>query len=739
MPPQTLILAEKPSVGRDLAAALSPADRPARYAGYLTAGEEYIITWGFGHLLTLAEPEAYDPAWKRWQWATLPMLPTAFRVAPTLNGADQLAVIGHLLARPDVGRIIVATDADREGELIARWILRHVDATQPVARLWLSENTPSAIRDALAHLQPAHAYDGLAAAAEARAQADWLVGLNATRALTLRHGAPGTGALSVGRVQTPTLALVAHRDQQIADFRSEAFARVRATCALSESEGEDPVTYPAIWHPQDPPDPEHPDRVSKDAAEALAARIPPGTPGQIAAVDRQTVTLQPPLLFNLSDLQREANQRLSLSAQETLDAAQWLYEHRATSYPRTSARHVTAAVAATLAGRLQRLAQSGPHQSFVLGLPDPLPVARIMDDAKVAEAGHYAIIPTGEPLPTETTDPQRQVYDLIVRRLLAALSPTGQDARTAAETVISGERFLSRGVAVITPGWRAVLTPAAAEDATAQDDAGADASLPAALAAGLPVTAARTEAVSGQTKPPPRLTDASLLARMEQHGLGTPATRARVLEVLAWRGYIERQKRAIIATTKGQALLAVAPAALTEPDTTAAWEARLEAIATGADPAGFVADIRTFTREIVAAIHGQATQAMGDDFGPCPACQQGRIVATAKAWGCSRWREGCGFTLWRELAGKRLTDGQLKTLAAGKPTSVIKGFKSRKPGGHPFDARLQWDPAAGRVLFRFEESGQAQGATNTRKLKGGDPHAARRPRPSGLPHGRSAR
>ena len=702
MATQTLILAEKPSVGRDIAAALSPSDRPARYAGYLTAGE-YIVTWGFGHLLTLAEPEAYDPSWKRWQWETLPMLPDAFRVTPTASGADQLAVIGHLLARPDVGRIIVATDADREGVLIARWILRHLDATQPVARLWLSENTPAAIRDALTRLKPARLYDGLAAAAEARSQADWLVGLNATRALSLRHGTPGTGTLSVGRVQTPTLALVARRDQRIADFTPEAFARVRATCALADG-----PTYPAIWQPADPPDPDHPDRVPADAAQALAARIPPGTPGQVSTVDKQTVTLQPPLLYSLSDLQREANQRLSLSAQETLDAAQWLYEHRCTSYPRTSARHVTAAVAATLADRLQRLAsQPGPHQSTVLGLPVPLPVAHVTDDAAVADAGHYAIIPTGEPLPDDASDPQRQVYDLIMRRLLAALSPAGQDARTVAETIIRGERFVSRGVAVITPGWRAILAPPEAEGEESPhdgDEEDAETALPAALAAGLPVTAARTEALSGQTKPPPRLSDASLLARMEKHGLGTPATRARVLEVLARRGYIERKKRAIVATTKGQAVLAVAPAALTEPDTTAAWEARLEAIATGADPAGFVADIRAFTAEIVGAIRGQAAQAMGDDLGSCPVCQQGRIVATAKAWGCSRWREGCGFTLWRELAGKRLTDGQLKTLAAGKPTSVIKGFKSRKPGGKSFDARLQWDPAAGRVTFRFVEA-----------------------------------
>ncbi len=208
---------------------------------------------------------------------------------------------------------------------------------------------------------------------------------------------------------------------------------------------------------------------------------------------------------------------------------------------------------------------------------------------------------------------------------------------------------------------------------------------------------------SAQTQPPPRHSDAGLLALMERHGLGTPATRARILEVLARRGYVVRKQRALMVTSKGQALLAVGPAR-TDPDTTAAWETRWEVIVTGADPQGFVSDLRTFTTEIVAAIRGHAVQAMGEDLGPCPVCQQGRIVVTAQAWGCSRWRDGCRFARWREWAGKRLTDAQVKMLASGQPTAVIKGFKSRKPGGTPFDARLQWDPAAGRVAFRLVDT-----------------------------------
>ncbi len=359
------------------------------------------------------------------------------------------------------------------------------------------------------------------------------MGLNATRALSLRHGIPDTGTLSVGRVQTSTLALIAHRDQRIADFRPEAFARVRATCVLADGS-----TYPAIWQPAAPPDPDHPDRVPADAARAVAVRIPPGTPGQVSTVDTQTVTLRPPLRFNLSDLQREANQRFGLAAQETLDAAQWLYQHQATSSPRTSARHVTAAVPGTLASRLQRLARAGPHQSSVLGWPHPLPVARITDDAAVAHAGHYAILPTGEPPPDDATDPHQQVYDLIGRRVLAALSP-------AARTSAPWRRRSSAESASFRGAWRSSCPvggpswPRPPPRAPPPDDEEKD-------AAGRPVTVARTEARAGQTQPPPRLSDASRLARIKKHGLGTSATRARVLEVLARRGYIARKQRALM-------------------------------------------------------------------------------------------------------------------------------------------------------------------------------------------------
>ena len=291
----TLTLAEKPSVGR-----------------YLTAGE-HIITWGFGHLLTLAEPDAYDPG-KRWAWETLPMLPDAFRVTPTAPGANQLAVIGGRLARPDVTRIIVATDPDREGGLIARWILRHLHATQSVERLWLSDNTPGAIRAGLAHRQPAHAYDGVAAAAEARAQADWLVGLSATRAVTLCHGTAGTGTLSVGRGQTPALAVIAPRNRQIADFGPDP----SPACAPGAPGRAEPPTRRA-GIPKTRP---------TRSTRAACPPMPPGTPGQVAAVDTQTVTRKPPPLFNLSDRQPEANQRLALSPQETPDDAQGLNEHR---------------------------------------------------------------------------------------------------------------------------------------------------------------------------------------------------------------------------------------------------------------------------------------------------------------------------------------------------------------------------------------------------------------------------
>lgn len=685
------IIAEKPSVALDIARTLGA---PQKHEGYVTVGDD-VVTWAYGHLATLADPEHYHPEWKRWDWATLPMLPETFQLMPIPKTQAQLRIITRLCRQAD--RIIAATDADREGQYIFATIARVAGLSQPVDRLWLSENTPTAIRKALETMKPNTAYDHLTHAAEARAQADWLVGLNATRAFSLRHGEPGY-PVSVGRVQTPTLRLIADRDQAIESFQSTPYWQVAVTFHADAGD------YPGVWQGHDP---DHPDRIADPGtAAAVLAHIKPGMPGVITALERKPVTRQSPLLFSLNDLQKEANRRFGLTAQQTLDAAQALYDQHLTSYPRTDSRHITHDIADTLADRLKGLRTISAYAPLLELLPRPMGTGRLVNDAQVAEVGHYAIIPTGQ-TPTGTlSGAEGQIYDLICRRLVAALLPAGQDERTTLMTEANGQVFKTTGTRVIQTGWRAAWQPALAIDEEEGED---PSSIPAGLRPGEAVTVQTAEIVAKETQAAPRLTDASLLGLMEQHGLGTPATRARIIEVLLRRQYVERKKKTLHTTTKGQKLLAVVPDSIQSPDMTGHWEARLEAIAAGKEEvSGFMQAIRQYTKDLVATAQGQKTTTLaGAMLGSCPQCHQGTVAASPRGWSCSRWKEGCPFTIWRDVAGKKLTVPQVKALVAGKTTAEIQGFKNR--AGKTFTARLTLNPETWRVDFVFDAAG------NTRK------------------------
>lgn len=698
-----LIIAEKPSVALDLARALAGGTEVRRQDGYVEIPGQCIVTWGHGHLAELAPPEHYHPEWRGWTWEALPMLPERFEIVPRPQAAAQLRTIARLARRPAVTAVVAATDADREGELIWRWIWRLAGvAEKPAFRLWLSENTAPAIRAAFARLRPAQDYDPLAAAAEARAQADWVVGLNATRAFSLRHGRPGQ-PLSVGRVQTPTLRLLVDRDRAIEAHTPTPYWRVEAEIRAGED------VYRGIWWGGAG---EHPDRLpSEAAAQAVAAQVPPGTPGRIASLERKRIAVSPPLPFSLTDLQREANRRLGLTAQEALDAAQALYEAHLTSYPRTEARHITGAIAATLPQRLAGLREAGYADLVAAAQANQDAWQRVVDDAKVAEAGHYAILPTGQAPPADLPERERAVYDLICRRCLAALLPAGQDERTTVWTEAGGQRFRTAGTAVVEAGWRAALPPQHGEDGQDANEAD-EGDIPPGLQQGQAVTVAAVATPRRETKPPARLTDASLLSLMEKHGLGTPATRARIVETLLARGYMERQKKTLVSTEKGRRLLAVLPPELQSPDLTGQWENRLERIARGEEAAAaFLADIREHTKRLVALARGQAAQSIAADLGPCPLCHAGRVIEGQKAWGCSRWREGCRFTIWKAVAGKRLTASQAKALLQKGETPVIKGFQSKS--GKSFDAKLRLTPE-GKVEFVFDTRPAKGGATMRR-------------------------
>lgn len=681
------IIAEKPSVALDIARALGA---PQKHEGYVTVGAD-TITWAYGHLLTLANPEQYDPTWKRWQWATLPMLPERFQLTPIATSRAQVTVIQKLLKQAD--RVVVATDPDREGEAIWRRIAQWVGLAQPADRLWLAENTPAAIRDALTRLKPDAAYDALARAAEARAHADWLVGLNATRAFSLRHGAPGQ-PLSVGRVQTPTLRIIADRDTAIETFQPTPYWQVAVTFAAAAG------PYVGVWQG---PDADHPDRIPDPAtAAAVLAQVKPGTPGVIQSLEHQVVTLQPPLLYSLNDLQKEANRRFGLTAQQTLDAAQALYDQHLTSYPRTDSRYITQDIAHTLADRLGGLMALDAYHDLLAAVPRPLILGRLVNDTKVAAAGHYAILPTGQAPNRDLPEREQQVFDLIVRRLIAALMPAGQDERTTILTVAHDQPFKTTGTRVVVSGWRDALQPVPDTEETEADDETPPA-IPAGLRMGEVVTVHEAGIAAKETKAPARLTDASLLALMEKHGLGTPATRARIVEVLVQRQYVERRKKAIQSTTKGQQLLTLVPETIQSPALTGQWEAQLEALAAGEEGAeAFLRGIRTYTGELVAAAKAQTATPMAttNDLGICPVCHTGHIRTTPKGWGCDRWRDGCRFTIWKSVAGKPLTTRQVKTLLTGQTTAELSGFKSQS--GKTFAAKLQLNLETQRVEFVFD-------------------------------------
>ncbi len=805
--PVRLVLTEKPSVARDLAGIVDPGARPGR--GHIQ-GRTYTFTWALGHLVELEGPEHYAPALAgRWDPALLPVVPPRFDLRAREGREEQLDVVRGLLGR--AAEVIVATDAGREGELIWAYI-RDVSAYDgPVRRLWLSENTPAAVRAAFAALREPPA--ALEAAARARAAADWVVGMNATMALSARHG----GLWSAGRVQTPTLALICAREAEIRAFRSEDYHVV-----LAEFEADGGDRYAGRWFrdaprstkgagldgspvdappreaagPDDEPAPRGPaddqggaagrdrpaDRLATLAeAEAVVRRVM-GRPGRIVALDRRRASEGPPRLFHLTDLQRAANARFGMTAAATLRAAQELYErHRAITYPRTDSRHVSREVFGTFPARLRALrglpAPLGGLAERLGGAPPNPPGPRVVDDAKVTD--HHALLPTAHALdPAGLPPDEARVYELVVRRFLAALLPPAVYDETEAVTEVAGETFRSRNRVLVEAGWREAEPPAgeqrkrkrkggeeeapaegtedAETDRGARAGGGAASDEPDAgdlsrLRHGEAALCRSARAEARQTRPPARYSEATLLRTMEtagrlvaddevaeammQRGLGTPATRAQVIETLIQRGYVERARRSLAPTPRGEQLVALAPPELREAATTGEWEARLRRIEAGGEPSdGFLGDVADLTRRIVADVARQSraapTPSGKEAIGVCPRCG-GTVVETPKGFGCARWRSehgGCRWVLWKAVAGKTLSAGQARELLArGETAKALRGFRSR--AGQPFEARLRLDRETGRVTFLFDASGAGApaGAPGTKAIPPG-PAAGSPPR-----------
>jgi DNA topoisomerase III len=609
-----VVLAEKPSVARDIAAVLGAH---TKREGFLE-GNDYCVTWAMGHLVGLAEPDAIDPAWKRWSRATLPMLPESFPLIALPSGRAQLRVVTRLLRASGVRGVIAATDAGREGELIFRYIYELSRCRKPWQRLWLSSLTPAAIRNALAALQPGSRYDGLANAARARSQADWLVGMNLSRAYTLTSGT----LFSVGRVQTPTLAMIVARDREIRAFVPQPYLEVEASF---EARG---GSYKGTYYPA----PRHVlldergqlrafrpllARLPADGvlAEQVAARARTGS-AQVAYLDRSLRATPPPQLFDLTELQRRANQLYGYSAQTTLDAAQTLYErYKALSYPRTDSRHLSREVATTLPEIVARLAPHYPGLVAADSGKRPLS-KRFVDDSKVSD--HHALIPTSAvPAALPAGSPEARIYDLVCRRLLMAWHDDMVEAVTRVVTAVSTagaaqpDLFATQGVSVEQAGWSVL-------ERTRPADPNAKPKLPPGLQLGDAAAVRGVTVHRKQTQPPRPHTEATLLGAMEtagrqledralieamrESGLGTPATRAATIETLLSRRYIVREAKSLVSTPLGRALIDAVHPLVRSPEMTGRWEQRLRRMERGDDGfAGFMHDIANYVTEVVAA------------------------------------------------------------------------------------------------------------------------------------------
>jgi DNA topoisomerase-3 len=718
MAAKTLVIAEKPSVGRDLARALPGPFK--KQEGQLE-GPEHVITWAVGHLVTLADPDAYDERFKKWRMADLPIVPERFKlVVRDERSRKQMTVVKRALGRADVERVVNACDAGREGELIFAYLYEKAGAKKPVDRLWLSSMTDRAMRDAFGALRPGADLASLQDAARSRSEADWIVGMNATRAATIRLRSSFDGAVSLGRVQTPTLAILARREEEIRAFVPEPYWVVDS---LFAAEGE--RTYEGRYHAGSQP------RIATaQEAEAIVAACREQT-GEITKLSKTERRERPPLLYDLTSLQRDASSRLGFTARRTLAAAQRLYEdHKALTYPRTNSRFLPGDMAGEIkpiAGLVGERAEYSDGARYVQGL-DVLPLGRVINDEKVSD--HHAIIPTRDRHRVERmSDDDRRIYDMAVRRFLAVFHPEAVFENTRLETTVAEHVFRTRGKVMLVAGWRGVYGEQPDAERSDDEDAGREQQLPR-LERGERAAVRRVDSERKETKPPRRYSDGSLLDAMEtagklvdddelreamkDSGIGTPATRASILERLIQVGYVERDGRALVVTEKGRNVIRLLDGhPLTSPDLTGDWEKRLGEIEHGGDSrTRFMGDIVKFAETTVGELDAKLKDVRipRARLGPCPVCGR-EIVENRKAFGCwSREDPGCGFVIWKGKAGKGLTAPiAAELIRTGRTEQAVTGFKGRS--GRSFRARLALQQnEEGRWRVEFDEPWAREGA-----------------------------
>lgn len=691
---KSLVLAEKPSVAKEIARVLGCGEKHKHYY----EGPKYVVTWALGHLVTLAEPEDYDAKYRTWNLEDLPLLPDKMNLKVLKETSHQYRAVASLCRRGDLSELVIATDAGREGELVARWVMELVHWKKPFKRLWVSSQTDKAIRDGFASLKPGKDFDNLYASAVCRAEADWLIGLNVTRALTCKYNAQ----LAAGRVQTPTLAMLMQREDEIRSFQPQPYWTVSADLGVFQAQWRKAEGEARLWE--------------KRQAEDVARRAQDAGAAVVEQLRTQEKAEPHPQAYDLTELQRDANKRLGFSAKMTSNVLQRLYEqHKLVTYPRTDSRYLSSDLVPTLKGRLESVAV-GPCAPLARKLlRGPLPVTkRIVDDSKVSD--HHAIIPTDEFVNLSAlSGDERKLYDLIVRRFIALFYPPLRYDETAVRLKAGDERFYAKGRVLKDEGWKEVYKAGTAQAGGAFDDDEGDddgngredddgragnerrtEQLLPPLTEGmkLPLKACRLREL--QTQPPARYTEAGLLTAMEKHSLGTPATRADIIEKLLGTDTIERQGNRLVPTAKGKQLIELVVDELQRPELTAEWEQELERIAKGKGDAGkFMAGIRRQAAKWVGEVkHAEKVYKPHNvSHSRCPECGKPMLEVKGKRGKTLVCQDReCGYRRAAEpsLSNKRCPQCRKKmeihTGKAGKyaqcrPCNVIEMLDGDRPGG----------------------------------------------------------
>ncbi len=691
-----LVIAEKPSVAMSLAAVLGANEKKD---GYLEGGG-CLVSWCVGHLLELAQPEAYGEQYARWRYGDLPILPEEWKYQVSKDKQKQLDLLCRLMKDKRVESVVCATDAGREGELIFRLVYEHAGCKKPMERLWISSMEDAAIRDGFEHLRPGSDYDKLYDAAVCRAGADWLVGISATRLFSVLYGV----TLNVGRVMSPTLALLVQRETDIQAFTSRPFYVPEITCGSFTASGE------------------------KLSGKNEAEKIRMDCDGQnvsVLSVEKQIKTVQPPRLYDLTTLQRECNRIYGYTAQQTLDYVQSLYEKKLATYPRTDSQYLTEDMQTTVASLVLWLRDHMPFGKGCAGEPD---IGRVTDNSKVTD--HHAIIPTAEIARTDLTElpsGERDVLTLIIARLLSA---TAQVHRFEAVTAIldcQARSFTAKGKTVLQAGWKEVerLYRMGLKQFKPEDDENTDVSLPM-LQEGQIFETVSASVREGKTSPPKHYTEDSLLAAMEtagaedmpedaeRKGLGTPATRAATLEKLVSAGFVQRKKKQLIPTEKGTNLILVLPDNIKSPMLTAEWESMLKQVERGElDAESFMEQIADMSRTLVkehtapeerfAGLFPDAKGNGREAVGTCPRCG-GTVYEGKKGFFCDN--RDCAFVLWKD---NKFFSGKKKSITKSVAAALLKegrvsmsGLYSEKTG-KTYDAVVLLDDTGGKyVNFRLE-------------------------------------